>query len=309
MRLHDIAYEKVGKSVLPFVVFVFLSAICAPICHASFSKNPTTGHEPQLCEDGTVVLVLAQMQQEEQGRSSSDYDGPQAGDVINAVCKVNPGNTHETIVAIVYDQKPDADGAVPDAVELALVDAKRQQVVALGDAHMVSGGPNPRIDETSLWIDTARYDLAPGVRAFGVEWMDGYSPNCGDGSPGPSRNLYVHDGRSIRPVLEGLVMSHQWVIQRGADRCNESAPADTKSIVESTGLTISLADTSSNHYRNLWLTADFSIDDEKSSKSFRYKLQYDGKRYPLESFENAYALAERAFVKAAATRLHLKAPF
>lgn len=290
-------------------VLLLMSTIWSPVCHASFSRDSTTGHKPQPCGDDTVMLVLAQMQQEVDKLHDGDHYSPQPQEVVNAVCKANPANKDQTIVAVAYDEKPEADGSVPNAVELALVDAKNQRVEALSDGHIFSGGPSPRIDETSLWIDTARYDLAPGRRAFGVEWMDGYSPNCGDGMAGPSRNLYVRDGKSIRPVLQNLFMSHQWIIQRGADRCNMSSPADTKSIVESTGLAISVAPTSSNNYRDLWLIADFSIDDEKPSGSFRYKLQYDATKYPLESFENAYALAERAFVRAAATRLKLKLPF
>jgi hypothetical protein len=296
-------------SVFAPVALFLVSAIYAPIYPASFSKKPTTGRAPQLCQDDTVMLILAQMQREAKDRNAGNQDSPQTDDVVNAVCKPNPGNSAEIIAAVVYDQKPDADGAVPNAVELALVDAKRKRIVALGDAKIFGGGPSARIDEASLWIDTAPYDLAPGVRAFGVETMDGYSPNCGDGVPGPSRNLYIRDGGSIRPVLQGLAMSHQWIIQRGADRCGAATSTDAKSVVESAGLSISLANTSSNNYRDLWLTADFSIDDEGLSRSFRYKLQYDGKEYPLAAFESAYALAEHAFMKTAATRLGLKVPF
>lgn len=287
--------------------FLLLGMMMAPAYCAPFSQKPDTGRKPQPCQDDTVRLVLDRMKQTAHRRHASS-NVPAAEDVVNAVCKASPTSAGNIIAAVAYLKKPDTDGEVASTVELALIDARRHRVIALGDSGIYSGGPNPRFDEASLWIDTARYDLAPGVRAFGIEAMDGYSPSCGDGTPGPARYLFIRDGGKIQPVLQGLSMSHQWLVQRGEDNCNTAASPQTRPVTESSGATLSLADTSSHGYRDLWVRNSFVIDDEKLSGACRYKLKYDGTKYPLEPAESVCDQAERAFVKAAVQRLHLKSP-
>ena len=53
-----------------------------------------------------------------------------------------------------------------------------------------------------LAIDTARYDLAPGVRAFGVDQSRSgpYSASA-DNYSGTQRTLYIQEGPALRPVL------------------------------------------------------------------------------------------------------------
>lgn len=289
-------------------VSLLLGMMMAPAYSGSFSQQPDTGLKPQPCQDDTVRLVLDRMRQVAQRRHAPRVT-PTAEDVVNAVCKVSPTSAGNIIVAVAYLQKSDTDDEGASTVELALIDARRRQVIALGDSGIYSGGPNPRFDEASLWIDTARYDLAPGARAFGIDMMDGDSPNCGDGIPGPARYLFVRDGGKIRPVLQELFMSHQWLIQRGGDRCNSTASPQTRPVTESSSAALSLADTSSHGYRDLWVRNSFVIDGEKLGGACRYKLKYDGTKYPLESAGNICDQAERDFVKAAAQRLHLKSPW
>jgi hypothetical protein len=83
--------------------------------------------------------------------------------------------------------------------------------LTLAAATQVNGG--------SLRFDTAPYELAPGVRAFGLDIFS-EDPSCGEGGTGPVRTLYVRAGRTLRPVLEGLAVDQWWYLRGNQPRCS-----------------------------------------------------------------------------------------
>ncbi|RUL77660.1 hypothetical protein [Dyella choica] len=213
----------------------------------------------------------------------SDDGEPRDSILVAAACKANPAARGQTIVAVAYDAgKQDSK-----ALGIILLDNGHQRVLAdyqgeIGEDPMMS------VRTGSLWIDTANYALTEGVRAFAVDQLGGYSPNCGDGGVGPSRNLYVREGRRIRPVLNAMYMSYWEFIRRGQDRCNSDADPDAPTVIGDTTLSLAMAPTSSHGYRDLLVTATFSRDDKRAENDERnpkelsplhYVLHYDGKQY------------------------------
>ena len=128
-----------------------------------------------------------------------------------------------------------------------------------------------RVGQGSLRIDTARYDLAPGVRAFGVDISSqAPGPRCADGGFGPLRTLFVQDGASLRPVLASVVLT-TW------RRVSGSACADSDdAIIENTATTIAVAPQARNGFADLVLA---STVDGHAAPRLRTVLHYDGHLY------------------------------
>jgi hypothetical protein len=142
--------------------------------------------------------------------------------------------------------------------------------------------PAVKIVSGSLWIDTAAYDLQPGVRAFGLDVTSGRPPGCAGAGSGARRSLFVSQGRFIRPVLQDLPMSEWALIQRGRSACTDSSAPDL-TITENFTTTLSLAPTSTKGWRDLVVTGTASRDDGQPDErpGFSAMLKFDGRVYPI----------------------------
>ncbi len=123
--------------------------------------------------------------------------------MVTAACKLWPYDKSALIVAAAYAQDKERD----KNLVVALVDTKTmtvrasyQGVVAEDDTWSVVPG--------SLHLDTARYDLAPGVRAFGVDIASDAVDNAVvRGGVTATRSLFVQQGTELRLVLDGFVLA------------------------------------------------------------------------------------------------------
>lgn len=123
----------------------------------------------------------------------------------------------------------------------------------------------------SLRIDTARHDLAPGVRAFGVDVAsDAPGPKCPGGGSGPLRTLFVQHGASLRPVLTSVELT-SWRRVRGP-ACAWSQGADD-AVIENTVTTIPVASPATHGFADLALA---STVDGRPLPRRRVVLRYDG---------------------------------
>lgn len=166
------------------------------------------------------------------------------------------------IVAAAYVQGEDDKNEI-----VALVDSK---------AHAVRAAFTGTIAEDTLtrvggfWIDTARYDLAPGVRAFGVDFSSvGHASGASEFvRSGPERTLFVQQGASLRSVLAGFSLS-TWNAVFGRERRGESS-----------NWTIAVGTTRSHGLSDLVITRTTEPDkDGTPALSERSVLHFDGKSY------------------------------
>lgn len=134
-----------------------------------------------------------------------------------------------------------------------------------------------RWGEDALWLDTARYDLAEGLRAFGVVQRTGYSPPCAEGRRTGTLTLYVIDGDTLRPVL-GMDMTRTLTLQGGC-----YSGIDT--VQQEASISIELADATTHGFRDLWISADIR---GPSPRRFRAKVVYNGNRYDTRDWEQAF---------------------
>ena len=212
-----------------------------------------------------------------------DDDGKDpASVVLVSSCKRMPDDPKLTLAAVGWDvHKPETK-----ALAVAIVDEAAASVVALHQDE-IDEDATTRVVRDTLRLDTAPYDLAPGVRAFGVDFVND-NPGCGDGGIGPSRTLYVREGHALRPVLEGLTISQWWWLRGNQPRCTN--PKDAASaILEDYDVTIGLGAPGKAGWRDLLLTATAKRSDHKPGrKPLHVRLPYDGHAYDLKSFNKTY---------------------
>jgi hypothetical protein len=264
-----------------FMGWLALTVLAMPCCRAQSAHEMSVGAQTEQICDPSLIETISTYLDLPTLVLKSEMGEPSDSVLVAAACKVNPANRGQTIVAVAYDAREEYE----KNLILALVDSSRHRVTADYQGRIDEDAAT-RVDSGSLWIDTAAYVLAPGVRALGLDVTSGYMPNCGDGGTGAKRSLYVQAGKHIRPVLEGLYMSSWQFIQRGQDRCNAQAAPDTPSIIDRTGLTLSIGDGSSNGYRDLRVDVVSQRDGgdggkPRSEPPAHYTLHYDGKRYPV----------------------------
>lgn len=142
------------------------------------------------------------------------------GDILSFTSKAYPPHSELTLVTLFHrlpgipDTSQDFDADEAGFLVLLVDTAQRKIVRRYAGRQVVDAAV--RIWERSLVLDTARYDLAPGVRAFGVRKNIGYSPCAAEGYSDEFLSLFVEEGRdTFRLVLDDLAMSAGRVVQEG----------------------------------------------------------------------------------------------
>jgi hypothetical protein len=195
--------------------------------------------------------------------------------IIAGACKTSPTHNHIVIIALAYGD----EHASEHSLVIALVDTNTNKVISSfksGTLDFAAFG----IAANGLRIDTAPYNLAPGVRAFGLDVTERYNPGCGEGGRGPSRTLFVQSGSILRPVLANFTMSSWVFIKGGNPRCVGEEASQINQI-EKTKSSISIGRATTNDYANLMISEISTQPNGKKNKQkiSRYELRYDGNQY------------------------------
>ena len=213
-----------------------------------------------------------------------DFGKDPAGVILASSCKRAPDDPRLTLAAVGWTtSQEDTKG-----LAVAIVDESAGAVVAL-HREEIEEDAGTRMNNGSLRLDTAPYDLAPGVRAFGVDFFSD-EQGCGEGSLGPRRTLYVREGRALRPVLQDLAIAESWYLRGNQPRCVSDQREAETAVLESYDVTIALGAAGRNGWRDLALTVTARRDDHKPSrlKPLHVRVPYDGDAYPLAPFGKAY---------------------
>jgi hypothetical protein len=122
-------------------------------------------------------------------------------------------------------------------------------------------------------IDTARYNLADGVRAFGLRTTQ-YTSCGGCTYSETDLALYVRDGKALRPVLTTQV-------DHGGDGYKKNACANA---LRSMKTAIQPASTTTHGWHDLTLTTTTSYEDDSGNacaapETAVLTVPYDGKSY------------------------------
>ena len=137
--------------------------------------------------------------------------------MVAAACKLWPFDKRVLIVAAAYAQDKEQD----KNLVVALVDTQAMAVRAAFQG-VVLEDETWSVTQGSLRIDTAPYDLAPGVRAIGVDVTSDALDAPVRGGITATRSLFVPDGARLRLVLDGFVLTTS---KKAADGATETTSA------------------------------------------------------------------------------------
>lgn len=161
---------------------------------------------------------------------------------------------------------------------VAIVDAASGRVASSYESTVIEDAA-VQFGPGSLRIDTARYQLAETARAFGVRFNSAArGASCADGTWSDELTLFIRDGDTLRPVLEGLAMT------RSEARQGCFGNGAQELVYDEAKLSLSLAGTRSHGLADLVVNARISRQGNDGAtkakpRSERYILRYDGSTY------------------------------
>jgi hypothetical protein len=225
-----------------------------------------TAHAAESCP-GNVVAAVAKSAATVPRKKGNE------GQVVAAACKLWPYDGKTLLSAIVFSTN---DEEVKKLV-VAMLDARSGRIVG-SYAREVGEDASVQFGENSLGIDTAPYQLAKDVRAFGVRFQSAArGASCADGAWEDELTLFVRTADSLQPVLRGLPMSH-WQAVKG---CLGQADG---LVFDAAKLSLGIAPTSSHGFADLTVTAritrESAADDATGKPNIEQTtLRYDGDAY------------------------------
>ncbi|MDP1772739.1 MAG: hypothetical protein Q8L15_10680 [Methylobacter sp.] len=201
----------------------------------------------------------------------------QGGVIVSESCKSWPYGGNFLLVAFVFDEGIEYE----KSLTLALMNKKTKRIVS-NYKGVITEDAVTEVGETSLRLDTARYQLSKDVRAFGLRFNStARGPSCADGASWDELTLFVPEKNNLRPILK---MDMQF--QNALSGCIGSAT--DHDVWEYGSRTISVADTVTNGLSDLRIVETITVDtdmdnlprgvsDKKRVNS--YFLKFDGKEY------------------------------
>ncbi|MCC4604886.1 hypothetical protein HG421_09555 [Xanthomonas campestris pv. badrii] len=226
------------------------------------------------CDAQSVAAVAA-------GATSGAAGALPVDRAVAQTCKPWPYDPSIRLAAIAF-----ASDATTEAGErnlelrVAMLVARTAQIVALYTQDMGEDA-GFELAADSLRLDTARYDLAQGVRAIGVVVHSvARGPSCPDLDSNDALTLLVREQRRLRPVLQRDLTV--WRRVKG-EPCNWGAPGV---VTERGTLTLSMGAPVHAGYADIALTANLvtsttvkDAEDIERTHRQRQVLRYDGTRY------------------------------
>lgn len=162
-------------------------------------------------------------------------DDENSSPVVDETCRTWPYDSNLVLSAIVYSadlalsRSPQAASADADVLDLyvSVFNRKDGKLVSTY-THKVYQDATVQVSQESISIDTARYDLAPGIRAFGVRFNSAANPSgAAEAWEDDYLTLYVSDGGVLRPVLgdgslDGGISMEYVTIEKGCMKCQNN---------------------------------------------------------------------------------------
>ena len=182
------------------------------------------------------------------------------GSATATACRTSPVDKSVLLVVAAYERAPSSD----KNVLVAMVDTKTGTLRSAFKGY-VDQDAGLSLQQGSVALDTARYDLAPGVRAFAVD----QASSMRLGGLARYRTLFVQEGDALRPVLDAFLVHAEGGAADGADQ-----PDPT------TDWKIAIAANATHGFADLVITPVIAGPaGARPTHGQRSTLAYDGQRY------------------------------
>ncbi|MBN3852971.1 hypothetical protein G3N59_06220 [Paraburkholderia sp. Ac-20340] len=199
-------------------------------------------------------------------------------DTEHAACKVWPANEALTIAALPLPQKNNNDDEGTDDLEVLVADTASGTVIA--HQFQKSAISYDAVRFSGLTIDTARYQLTPQNRAFGVRVSHEGSSRVNPFGQ-TALSLYVVDGQSLRTVVDRLIVEDsggEWDGNCAGDFSNTTRTLDLGPAGKE-GYAVLKGKELSSQTTNVVRGGDCKYDINKSSKRTGFTLEYKNGKY------------------------------
>lgn len=244
------------------------------LCLLSLAHADT--RQPQPCNAALLNSLATQLGQPGWTPPEGRGDGP----LVAAACKTWPDDPTLSVVTLAYREAGNTTPAGERNLNwlVAKVDTQSGHLRERHDDYLGEDAAL-EIDAGSLWLDTARYHLAPGVRAFGVVVRSvARGASCPDAGFNDQLTLVVPQGPRLRPVFSTYLYS--WTTVKGT-----SCVMDSDFQSEQADLTLGLGLKHAHGYADLVVTAHVRAGrQEPVLRKVSTTVRYDGKRYPFDQF-------------------------
>ena len=207
-------------------------------------------------------------------------------------CRIWPFDPSLALAAVAHVLPGDAElGERQLRLTVAVLDAANAQPLAVHQTDLAEDAVLA-LEEGALRLDTARYDLAPGVRAFGVVvHSSARGASCPDAGFNDELTLYMREGSGLKPVFSTYLDTWQRVV---GEPCNWRE--DTRLVTESAALTIGVEPGRHHGLADLRVMADVTRTDKPAGEDFDGAVQthrrvsrvvrYDGNGYDTRVLHN-----------------------
>lgn len=194
-------------------------------------------------------------------------------------CKVWPAFNDQSIAAkstFLSDSGGDQDGVFD--LELSIVSPSNGGTLA---TYAKPGAYNSdAISFDDLVIDTARYRLAPNVRAFGLRSIFASHGSRANPYAKTDLALYIREGNKLRPVLEGLVIRKEF--GEGTDECVNEDTRIRRTVeigpASHHGFADLIVSSSGSVYKS-FMSGKACVSKNIELKKTQITLIYDGQQY------------------------------
>ncbi|MGY0612054.1 PA3715 family protein [Luteimonas sp. A501] len=223
-------------------------------------------------------------------RTSDAFGEPFASEylmnIVAEACKAWPYDPGRLLVAAAYSTDESFSGNRELQIRVAVLDAQDLRFLA-GHAWKESEDAGFELLDHALTLDTARYDLAPGVRAFGVIVENAApGPSCPDYRYDRELRLFVVDGGRLRPVLRQHLDA--WMRVEGEPCSPSMGPV----VTDQADIMLAMGEQLHAGYRDIRLSARISRassgSDATALRTERGMLRYDGRQYRLLGEDDAF---------------------
>ena len=215
------------------------------------------------CSDDTYVIV---------GQELNIKNFRQEGSVVSETCKIWPSNDNILLAAFAYGV---GDQNLEDptmAVFVAMINIKTKHIISSYRTE-VEQDALTQFAQNSLWLDTARYQLAKDVKAFGLQFTSlATGPSCAEGGRNDELILFVPEGNKLRVVFDYFTQQQKSI----SGECGDDSHVH---YWQTAMLTFGIEKTSTNGFHNLVTTARITNTGNMKEHIEHYVLRYDGKTY------------------------------
>ncbi|WP_233198847.1 MULTISPECIES: hypothetical protein [Luteimonas] len=214
--------------------------------------------------------------------------------LVAQACRVWPFDPALSLAAVAYPL-PASEAPVPRELRLVVAVLGTQDTRPLA-VHTTDLAEDAvfALDADGLRLDTARYDLAPGVRAFGVVLRSAApGASCPDGRFNDELTLYVRNGSALRPVFSSYLELWQRI---EGEPC--SWTLDQRLVTEDAALSIGVEPGTHHGYADLRVIANVSRTERATGSSgddavttqrrASRVVHYDGARYDVDALHNGF---------------------